>query len=168
MRRFAPRHSLTKTTLANSIVLVSSRMPRQSHLRSHSALTSTPTSYSSHLHPHCHSHPRPHLHTHLRSHPRAHPHTRAPTPTPSPTHSAGWGTLGTYLSHHLLLEHIVRGAKANGARTNSRVNGSAAFLILQDDTQLAPDWLPRLRLALNRIGAAKGWLRRQTIIHPAR
>ena len=43
-----------------------------------------------------------------------------------------WGTIGTYLTHHLLFEHIVR---------NYGHNASLSFLILQDDTQLNPDWV---------------------------
>lgn len=61
---------------------------------------------------------------------------------------SGWGTLGTYLSHLVLIEHIVR---------RWRHNDSAAILILQDDTRLAPDWLPRLRAALAHTGP--GWER---------
>jgi hypothetical protein len=52
-----------------------------------------------------------------------------------------WGTIGTYLSHHMLFEAIVR---------RWGHNSSASFLILQDDTQLAPRWLPRLRDELDR------------------
>lgn len=48
---------------------------------------------------------------------------------------SGWGTIGTYLSHLLLFEHIVQ---------RWAHNDDAAFLILQDDTQLEPDWLQRL------------------------
>ena len=47
----------------------------------------------------------------------------------------GWGTVATYLSHHTLFEHIVQ---------RWEHNDSAAFLILQDDTQLKPGWLGRL------------------------
>ena len=48
----------------------------------------------------------------------------------------GWGTIGTYLAHLTLFEHIVE---------RWAHNSSAAFLILQDDTQLAPRWLPSCR-----------------------
>eukprot|EP00967_Tisochrysis_lutea_P093579 scaffold135491_cov33-Tisochrysis_lutea.AAC.2 len=61
---------------------------------------------------------------------------------------SGWGTLGTYLSHHLLFEHIV---------ARWRHDDTAAFLILQDDTLLKPDWLARLRAAVNHTGP--GWER---------
>ena len=47
----------------------------------------------------------------------------------------GWGTVATYLSHHTLFEHIVQ---------RWEHNESAAFLILQDDTQLNPGWVGRL------------------------
>mmetsp|Transcript_7752 Transcript_7752/g.17045 ORF Transcript_7752/g.17045 Transcript_7752/m.17045 type:complete len:421 (+) Transcript_7752:341-1603(+) len=55
----------------------------------------------------------------------------------------GWGTIGTYLSHLLLFEHILQRWKHDD---------SLAFLILQDDTQLRPRWLERTRAALRRIG----------------
>ena len=44
----------------------------------------------------------------------------------------GWGTIGTYLSHLTLFEHIVQRWPASG---------NASFLILQDDTLLKPGWL---------------------------
>ena len=52
-----------------------------------------------------------------------------------------WGTVGTYVSHLTLFESILERWGGKGA------NGSAAFLILQDDTQLRPknSWLKRLR-----------------------
>ena len=46
-----------------------------------------------------------------------------------------WGTIGTYLSHHLLFESIVE---------RWGHNDSARFLILQDDTQLKANWLEAL------------------------
>ena len=54
----------------------------------------------------------------------------------------GWGTVATYLSHHTLFEHIVQ---------RWRHNGSAAFLILQDDTQLKPAWVPKRRRLLAHV-----------------
>ena len=48
---------------------------------------------------------------------------------------SGWGTVGTYLSHHTLFEHIVR---------RWGHNDSATFLILQDDTKLKKHWLRHL------------------------
>jgi len=56
---------------------------------------------------------------------------------------SSWGTIGTYLSHHTLFEHIVAQWKHND---------SAAFVILQDDTKLRPRWLKHLRQALRRAG----------------
>lgn len=60
-----------------------------------------------------------------------------------------WGTIGTYLSHQTLFEHILkRQAKLPGGRNT---NGNATFLILQDDTRLRPDWLPRLSEELRKL-----------------
>ena len=47
-----------------------------------------------------------------------------------------WGTIGTYLTHLLLFESIVR---------RWGHNESASFLILQDDTQLARRWVVSCR-----------------------
>ena len=55
-----------------------------------------------------------------------------------------WGTVGTYLSHLTLFEAIVR---------RWAHNASASVLILQDDTQLHPQWLGELRGALTRHAA---------------
>lgn len=52
-----------------------------------------------------------------------------------------WGTISTYLSHLLLIEHIVRRWKHDE---------DTAFLILQDDTALHDGWLQRLRASLDR------------------
>lgn len=60
-----------------------------------------------------------------------------------------WGTVGTYLSHHLLFESILR---------RWGHNDSLSFLILQDDTKLAPHWLSRLRRELRR-RAPPDWAR---------
>ena len=66
-----------------------------------------------------------------------------------------WGTIGTYLSHHTLFEHIVK--RHGGASEN------ATFLILQDDTQLNAKWLPQLAEELNaldqRSSGGKPWER---------
>lgn len=58
-----------------------------------------------------------------------------------------WGTIGTYLSHLTLFEHILR---------HHGTNESSAFLILQDDTKLRLDWLTRLG---NELKAAGRWSR---------
>lgn len=55
---------------------------------------------------------------------------------------SGWGTIGTYLSHLTLFEHIVR-------RWPRREN--ASFLILQDDTLLKPGWLRQLGSELSLV-----------------
>jgi hypothetical protein len=60
----------------------------------------------------------------------------------------GWGTIGTYLSHLTLFEHIVRRWKHND---------SATFLILQDDTKLNDDWLEQL--ASEMVHAPPRWMR---------
>lgn len=61
---------------------------------------------------------------------------------------SSWGTIGTYLSHHTLFEHILE-------RTGKgRVYDNASFLILQDDTALHPDWLLRLREELQALSQA--------------
>lgn len=54
---------------------------------------------------------------------------------------SAWGTIGTYLSHHTLFEHIVH--KWGDV-------GNATYLILQDDTRLFPGWLERLDAELQR------------------
>lgn len=60
-----------------------------------------------------------------------------------------WGTIGTYLSHHTLFEHILRRLKtAGGGRA---MDANATFLILQDDTLLRPDWLPQLSEELSAL-----------------
>lgn len=56
---------------------------------------------------------------------------------------SGWGTVGTYLSHLTLFEHIV---KHWGGQEN------ATFLILQDDTKLKQHWMRRLAVELNLLG----------------
>ena len=55
---------------------------------------------------------------------------------------SAWGTVATYLSHHTLFEHIVR---------RWRHNESAAFLILQDDTQLNEGWLQQLHTLIGHV-----------------
>ena len=55
-----------------------------------------------------------------------------------------WGTIGTYLSHLLLFERILERYGANTSTT---------FLILQDDTQLNPNWLPQLANEVQTLSA---------------
>lgn len=54
----------------------------------------------------------------------------------------GWGTIGTYLSHLTLFEHIIQ---------RWQHHDNASFLILQDDTLLKPDWLHQLSAELRLV-----------------
>ncbi len=59
-----------------------------------------------------------------------------------------WGTIGTYLSHHTLFEHIVE---------RWAHDDSAAFLLLQDDTKLRPGWLEWLRSTVYPARDGRWW-----------
>ena len=56
----------------------------------------------------------------------------------------GWGTVGTYLSHHTLFEHLVE---------RYEHDDNASVLILQDDTELRAGWLQQLRNELTGLPA---------------
>ena len=56
----------------------------------------------------------------------------------------GWGTVGTYLSHHTLFEHLVE---------RYEHDDNASVLILQDDTELRAGWLQQLRSELTGLPA---------------
>ena len=59
----------------------------------------------------------------------------------------GWGTIGNYLSHLRLLEHIA--------------TLDTAALVLQDDAELHPNWSSTMQLVLNDIGPT--WERVQLV-----
>ena len=68
-----------------------------------------------------------------------------------PANITGWGTVGNYVSHLTLLEHLA----------SQRWSESAAFLVLQDDAELADDWVAALNHSLSGLG--NQWMRVQLI-----
>lgn len=68
---------------------------------------------------------------------------RCPLP-PCPVR--GWGTVGNYVSHLTLFEHI--------AQRWTHQDDATPVLVLQDDVVLHPDWAARTKRALARAGDA--------------
>jgi len=66
----------------------------------------------------------------------------------------GWGTVGNYLSHLTLLEHV--------AARVSDASADDAALVLQDDVELFPGWRQSLRRQLFQMDTTR-WTRLQLV-----